>query len=91
MGELIKLSVLRFCLHHMQELVPLIARRFGNPGDVPAAQAMVEASNGIHLTREMAAQHAAAAVAAVSQPACSCQCLAHLMECVGIDSQWRPG
>lgn len=50
----------------VQALVPLIARRFGNPGDVSAAQAMVEASNGIQRTREMAAEHAAAAVAAVS-------------------------
>ena len=65
MDEAIELCVVSFQLHHIQALVPLIARRFSNPGDVTAAQAMVEASNGIRRTREMAAQHAAAAVAAV--------------------------
>lgn len=48
-----------------QDLVPLIARRFGNPGDVNAARDMVTSSRGIERTREMAAEHATAAVAAV--------------------------
>ena len=44
----------------------MIARRFGSPGDVQAAQSMVASSTGIQRTRDLAAEHAAAAVAAVS-------------------------
>jgi geranylgeranyl pyrophosphate synthase len=67
-----------FLNHDTQALVPLIARRFSNPGDVTAAQAMVDVSSGIQRTREMAAEHAAAAVAAVSWIDVPCLNLANL-------------
>ncbi|KAI3431341.1 hypothetical protein D9Q98_004398 [Chlorella vulgaris] len=47
------------------ELLPLIQRRFKEEGDVEAALGMVEASSGLQRTRQLAAFHAAEAVAAV--------------------------
>lgn len=48
------------------EVLPLIQRRFKEEGDVEAAQALVEGSNGLQRTRQLAAFHAEEAVTALS-------------------------
>lgn len=54
-----------FAAKEHPDLYTLIERRFKEEGDVEAAQAMVEDSSGIARARELAAEHAAEAAAAV--------------------------
>lgn len=60
-----------FAAQQHPQLVPLIQRRFRDPGDVEAAQQLVADSSGVQQAQELAARHSHRAMEAVQQlPAC---------------------
>ncbi|EPS40212.1 hypothetical protein H072_5955 [Dactylellina haptotyla CBS 200.50] len=55
-----------FAWEQYEELGPLIVRKFSEPGDVEKALALVQRSNGLERTRELAASFSAKAIEAIS-------------------------
>ncbi|MBD2099367.1 solanesyl diphosphate synthase [Leptolyngbya sp. FACHB-261] len=73
-----------FALRSKPQLEPLIERQFAQPGDLQQALGLIEDSNGLALTKDLAAKHARSAVDCLAglPPSVSRQALIDLTEYV---------